>query len=200
MFTETSPPGVEVFVGRSVTLKCAAQGNPRPTITWSKDGRPINPQSKVKVGCQYLKTLWNGWQMLLSSQCWYISYRKLGGTYQSACFFLVFHLVYITAWNFFYYLQVLILESIWLDKNMYTPLQTILVMSLPGKGRSLFCQLWSCTHFDLKTNRHGLTSLDSQIQCRIRSRIHLSSTLFSHTSYLSFWSYRSWMEVYLSML
>uniref|UniRef100_A0A8C1ARX6 Immunoglobulin superfamily, member 9a n=1 Tax=Cyprinus carpio carpio TaxID=630221 RepID=A0A8C1ARX6_CYPCA len=49
VFTETSPPGVEVFVGRSVTLKCAAQGNPRPTITWSKDGRPINPQSKVKI-------------------------------------------------------------------------------------------------------------------------------------------------------
>uniref|UniRef100_A0A671RLS7 Protein turtle homolog A-like n=1 Tax=Sinocyclocheilus anshuiensis TaxID=1608454 RepID=A0A671RLS7_9TELE len=50
VFTETSPPGVEVFVGRSVTLKCAAQGNPRPTITWSKDGRPINPQSKIMNG------------------------------------------------------------------------------------------------------------------------------------------------------
>uniref|UniRef100_A0A673KR91 Protein turtle homolog A-like n=1 Tax=Sinocyclocheilus rhinocerous TaxID=307959 RepID=A0A673KR91_9TELE len=49
VFTETSPPGVEVFVGRSVTLKCAAQGNPRPTITWSKDGRPIKPQNKVKI-------------------------------------------------------------------------------------------------------------------------------------------------------
>uniref|UniRef100_A0A673HF46 Protein turtle homolog A-like n=1 Tax=Sinocyclocheilus rhinocerous TaxID=307959 RepID=A0A673HF46_9TELE len=50
VFTETSPPGAEVFVGRSVTLKCAAQGNPRPTITWSKDGRPINPQSKIMNG------------------------------------------------------------------------------------------------------------------------------------------------------
>lgn len=50
VFTETSPPEVEVFAGRSVTLNCAAQGNPRPTITWSKDGRPINPQNKVKVG------------------------------------------------------------------------------------------------------------------------------------------------------
>ncbi|XP_043106664.1 protein turtle homolog A isoform X2 [Puntigrus tetrazona] len=49
VFKETSPPEVEVFAGRSVTLKCAAQGNPRPTITWSKDGRPINPQSKVKI-------------------------------------------------------------------------------------------------------------------------------------------------------
>uniref|UniRef100_A0A672LWN6 Immunoglobulin superfamily, member 9a n=1 Tax=Sinocyclocheilus grahami TaxID=75366 RepID=A0A672LWN6_SINGR len=39
VFMETPPAGVEVFVGRSVTLKCAAQGNPRPTITWSKDGR-----------------------------------------------------------------------------------------------------------------------------------------------------------------
>ncbi|XP_050976391.1 protein turtle homolog A isoform X2 [Labeo rohita] len=49
VFTETSPPEVEVFAGRSVTLNCAAQGNPRPTITWSKDGRPINPQNKVKI-------------------------------------------------------------------------------------------------------------------------------------------------------
>uniref|UniRef100_A0A8C1JC66 Immunoglobulin superfamily, member 9a n=1 Tax=Cyprinus carpio TaxID=7962 RepID=A0A8C1JC66_CYPCA len=49
VFTETSRPRVEVFVGRSVTLKCAAQGNPRPTVTWSKDGRPIKPQNKVKI-------------------------------------------------------------------------------------------------------------------------------------------------------
>ncbi|XP_073686216.1 protein turtle homolog A isoform X2 [Garra rufa] len=49
VFTETSPPEVEVFVGRSVTLKCSALGNPRPTITWSKDGRPTNPQNKVKI-------------------------------------------------------------------------------------------------------------------------------------------------------
>ncbi|XP_005155702.2 protein turtle homolog B [Danio rerio] len=49
VLTETSPPEVEVFVGRSLTLKCAAQGNPRPTITWSKDGAPIKPQHKVKM-------------------------------------------------------------------------------------------------------------------------------------------------------
>jgi len=47
---ETSPPDIEVFVGRSVTLKCAARGNPRPTISWSKDGGPIQPQNRVKVG------------------------------------------------------------------------------------------------------------------------------------------------------
>ncbi|KAK7125952.1 hypothetical protein R3I93_021358 [Phoxinus phoxinus] len=49
VLTETSPPAIEVFVGRSVTLKCAARGNPRPTITWSKDGGPIKPQNKVKI-------------------------------------------------------------------------------------------------------------------------------------------------------
>ncbi|XP_067254183.1 protein turtle homolog A isoform X2 [Chanodichthys erythropterus] len=49
MLTETSPPAVEVFLGRSLTLKCAARGNPRPTITWSKDGGPIKPQNKVKI-------------------------------------------------------------------------------------------------------------------------------------------------------
>ncbi|XP_077099061.1 protein turtle homolog B isoform X2 [Siphateles boraxobius] len=49
VLTETSPPAIEVFVGRSVTLKCAARGNPRPTITWSKDGGPIQSQNKVKI-------------------------------------------------------------------------------------------------------------------------------------------------------
>ncbi|XP_067289830.1 protein turtle homolog A [Pseudorasbora parva] len=49
VLTETSAPAVEVFVGRSVTLKCAAQGNPRPSITWSKDGGPIKHQNKVKI-------------------------------------------------------------------------------------------------------------------------------------------------------
>ncbi|XP_056109232.1 protein turtle homolog A isoform X1 [Rhinichthys klamathensis goyatoka] len=49
VLTETSPPAIEVFVGRSVTLKCAARGNPQPTITWSKDGGPIKPQNKVKI-------------------------------------------------------------------------------------------------------------------------------------------------------
>ncbi|KAA0703843.1 Protein turtle -like protein A [Triplophysa tibetana] len=50
VFTETPPPAVEVFVGRSVTLKCAAQGNPRPSITWSKDGVQIKSQNNVKNG------------------------------------------------------------------------------------------------------------------------------------------------------
>ncbi|XP_067254185.1 protein turtle homolog A isoform X4 [Chanodichthys erythropterus] len=50
MLTETSPPAVEVFLGRSLTLKCAARGNPRPTITWSKDGGPIKPQNKIMNG------------------------------------------------------------------------------------------------------------------------------------------------------
>lgn len=49
VFTETPPPAVEVFVGRLVTLKCAARGNPRPTITWSKDGVQIKSQINVKI-------------------------------------------------------------------------------------------------------------------------------------------------------
>ncbi|XP_051972038.1 protein turtle homolog A-like [Xyrauchen texanus] len=48
MFTETPPPVIEVFVGRSLTLRCAARGNPRPTITWTKDGGPIKPQKILK--------------------------------------------------------------------------------------------------------------------------------------------------------
>ncbi|TRY95925.1 hypothetical protein DNTS_017257 [Danionella cerebrum] len=49
LLTEISPREIEAFVGRSVTLGCAALGNPRPTITWTKDGQPIKPQHKVKI-------------------------------------------------------------------------------------------------------------------------------------------------------
>ncbi|XP_051973479.1 protein turtle homolog A-like [Xyrauchen texanus] len=48
MFTETPTPVMEVFVGRSLTLRCVARGNPRPIITWTKDGAPIKPQNKLK--------------------------------------------------------------------------------------------------------------------------------------------------------
>ncbi|XP_061118059.1 protein turtle homolog A-like [Conger conger] len=36
-FTKTPPPVIQVMQGDSLGLTCAAQGNPHPTITWTKD-------------------------------------------------------------------------------------------------------------------------------------------------------------------
>lgn len=40
---------VTVTKGADVTLQCAAEGVPRPAITWLKDGRPITGQHGAKV-------------------------------------------------------------------------------------------------------------------------------------------------------
>uniref|UniRef100_A0A3Q2CT39 Hemicentin-1 n=1 Tax=Cyprinodon variegatus TaxID=28743 RepID=A0A3Q2CT39_CYPVA len=40
---------VTVTKGGDVTLHCAAEGIPRPTVTWLKDGRPIEDQHGAKV-------------------------------------------------------------------------------------------------------------------------------------------------------
>lgn len=41
IFTEASPPVVEVLVGGHLFLPCVATGNPSPAITWLKDGHAI---------------------------------------------------------------------------------------------------------------------------------------------------------------
>lgn len=38
-----------VTKGRGVTLHCPAEGVPQPTVTWLKDGRPIEDQHGAKV-------------------------------------------------------------------------------------------------------------------------------------------------------
>lgn len=35
--------------GGDVTLQCAAEGIPRPAVTWLKDGRPISVQHRAKI-------------------------------------------------------------------------------------------------------------------------------------------------------
>ena len=40
------PQNVEVREGNNVTLSCNATGNPEPTISWTKDGSPINSNSR----------------------------------------------------------------------------------------------------------------------------------------------------------
>lgn len=40
---------VAVTKGGDVTLQCAAEGIPRPVVTWLKDGRPISGQHRAKI-------------------------------------------------------------------------------------------------------------------------------------------------------
>ncbi len=37
------PETQEAAAGSDVTLPCSVAGHPRPVITWSKDGQPLNP-------------------------------------------------------------------------------------------------------------------------------------------------------------
>ncbi|XP_078017988.1 protein turtle homolog A isoform X1 [Epinephelus lanceolatus] len=54
MFTEAPPPVIEALVGSSVSLACAANGNPTPTITWLKDGSVI-PRRNYQEGALSLR-------------------------------------------------------------------------------------------------------------------------------------------------
>uniref|UniRef100_A0A673HRC3 Uncharacterized LOC107713033 n=1 Tax=Sinocyclocheilus rhinocerous TaxID=307959 RepID=A0A673HRC3_9TELE len=41
VFIKTPPPFLEVMLGESLTLRCDAHGNPKPTIIWRKDGSDV---------------------------------------------------------------------------------------------------------------------------------------------------------------
>uniref|UniRef100_A0A3Q3IF92 Immunoglobulin superfamily, member 9b n=1 Tax=Monopterus albus TaxID=43700 RepID=A0A3Q3IF92_MONAL len=49
VFIKKPPTFVEVLLGDSLTLSCGAHGNPRPTVVWHKDERPIEKHEKIKV-------------------------------------------------------------------------------------------------------------------------------------------------------
>ncbi|XP_062870774.1 protein turtle homolog A [Trichomycterus rosablanca] len=49
VFSETPPPVTEALLGKPVTLKCVARGNPLPTIKWYKDGVQIIQSNGVTV-------------------------------------------------------------------------------------------------------------------------------------------------------
>lgn len=40
---------VAVTKGGDVSLQCAAEGIPKPAITWLKDGRPVSGQQRAKI-------------------------------------------------------------------------------------------------------------------------------------------------------
>ncbi|XP_061115413.1 protein turtle homolog A [Conger conger] len=49
VFFKTPPPFLETMQGSSVSLTCAAHGNPQPTVTWQKEDAPVKKQDNVKV-------------------------------------------------------------------------------------------------------------------------------------------------------
>ncbi|XP_069080556.1 protein turtle homolog B [Pleurodeles waltl] len=48
-FTETPPQYVEAKEGSSITLTCTAFGNPKPVVTWLKDGELLRDTRKYQV-------------------------------------------------------------------------------------------------------------------------------------------------------
>ncbi|KTG47962.1 hypothetical protein cypCar_00000138 [Cyprinus carpio] len=49
VFIKTPPPFLEVMLGESLTLRCDAHGNPKPTIIWRKDGSDAEKQKAIQV-------------------------------------------------------------------------------------------------------------------------------------------------------
>ncbi|KAL4660443.1 hypothetical protein GN956_G1335 [Arapaima gigas] len=64
----TPPPFLEALQGDSVSLTCAAHGNPQPIVTWKKDNVPVKNQDNVELA--------NGTLTLVSVT------REMAGTYK----------------------------------------------------------------------------------------------------------------------
>uniref|UniRef100_A0A672RSQ5 Immunoglobulin superfamily member 9B n=1 Tax=Sinocyclocheilus grahami TaxID=75366 RepID=A0A672RSQ5_SINGR len=48
-FTDTPPQYVEAKEGGRITLSCTAFGNPKPSVSWLREGDPVQDSSKYKV-------------------------------------------------------------------------------------------------------------------------------------------------------
>uniref|UniRef100_A0A8C7CL77 Immunoglobulin superfamily member 9B n=1 Tax=Oncorhynchus kisutch TaxID=8019 RepID=A0A8C7CL77_ONCKI len=48
-FTDTPPQYVEAKEGGSITLSCVASGNPKPSVSWIREGEPVEDSDKYKV-------------------------------------------------------------------------------------------------------------------------------------------------------
>ncbi|KTG04394.1 hypothetical protein cypCar_00014939 [Cyprinus carpio] len=48
-FTDTPPQYVEAKEGGSITLSCTAFGNPKPSVSWLREGDPVQGSSKYKA-------------------------------------------------------------------------------------------------------------------------------------------------------
>ncbi len=49
VFIKIPPPFLEVMLGESLTLRCDAHGNPKPSIIWRKDGSDAEKQEAIQV-------------------------------------------------------------------------------------------------------------------------------------------------------
>lgn len=49
VFIKTPPGLLEVMLGESLTLRCDAHGNPKPTITWRRDDRTVEDYDAFEV-------------------------------------------------------------------------------------------------------------------------------------------------------
>ncbi|XP_053504184.1 protein turtle homolog B [Ictalurus furcatus] len=56
-FTDTPPQYVEAKEGGSITLSCTAFGNPKPTVSWIREGEQLQDSTKYKVSDGSLKVL-----------------------------------------------------------------------------------------------------------------------------------------------
>lgn len=48
-FTETPPQYIEAKEGGSITMTCTAFGNPKPIVTWLKEGTLLGASGKYRV-------------------------------------------------------------------------------------------------------------------------------------------------------
>lgn len=48
-FTETPPQYIEAKEGGSITMTCTAFGNPKPIVTWLKEGTLLGASGKYQV-------------------------------------------------------------------------------------------------------------------------------------------------------
>ncbi|KAF5905338.1 protein turtle A-like isoform X2, partial [Clarias magur] len=49
VFINTPPSFVEVLLGESLSVSCVALGNPKPTVTWRKEGNTVEEDNKIQV-------------------------------------------------------------------------------------------------------------------------------------------------------
>ena len=40
---------VQTFTGTSLTLKCSAEGSPKPTVSWSKNGERLESKDRISI-------------------------------------------------------------------------------------------------------------------------------------------------------
>ena len=40
---------VQTFTGTSITLKCQTEGSPKPVVSWSKNGEPLESKGRVSI-------------------------------------------------------------------------------------------------------------------------------------------------------